>query len=219
MNRQPSKEDSKRHCMVVHAYYPIGETRVEREARVLIDHGYEVDVICLLGKGEPVVEAKDGINVYRLPVKRYVSGGVFSQFFEYLAFLVLALFKLASLHRERRYRTVQLHNLPDFLVFAGLVPKLTGSKLILDIHDLMPEFYAARFNTDLNSLPVRLVRWQEKISCRVADHVITVTEPWRQTLIERGVPAEKVSVVMNVADDQIFNRDLVPQLPAGEDGR
>jgi hypothetical protein len=37
----------KRHCMIVHAYYPIGEIRVEREARALIEKGYEVDVICL----------------------------------------------------------------------------------------------------------------------------------------------------------------------------
>jgi len=70
----------------------------------------------------------------------------------------------------------------------------------------MPEFFAARFNRSINSLPVRLVKLQEKLSCLFADHVITVTELWRQTLIQRGVPAHKVSVVMNVADEHIFRR-------------
>ncbi|GAH04376.1 unnamed protein product, partial [marine sediment metagenome] len=33
--------------MVVHAYYPLGETRVERQAKALIADQFEVDVICL----------------------------------------------------------------------------------------------------------------------------------------------------------------------------
>jgi len=94
---------------------------------------------------------------------------------------------------------------------------LTGAKIILDIHDLMPEFYAARFNTTLNSWAVRLIGWQEKLSCRFANKVITVTETWRKTLIERGVPADKVIVVMNVADDTVFCRDAVTVRPNGND--
>ena len=31
----------KRHCMVVHAYYPLGETRVEREALALLRRATE----------------------------------------------------------------------------------------------------------------------------------------------------------------------------------
>jgi glycosyltransferase involved in cell wall biosynthesis len=219
MNNRLSSKHPRRHCMVVHAYYPIGETRVEREACALTDRGFEVDVICLAGKNEPAVEVKDEVNIYRLPVKRYVTGGLAIQLFEYLVFFFLAFFKLVALHRQRRYRVVQVHNLPDFLIFAGLVPKLAGARLILDIHDLMPEFYAARFNTSLKSWPVRLVHWQEQLACRFADHVITVTEPWRQTLIGRGLPPEKVSVVMNVADDRVFCRVPQEEQPTKDDGR
>ncbi|GAB4446207.1 MAG: hypothetical protein Fur0044_42450 [Anaerolineae bacterium] len=197
----------KRHCMIVHAYYPLGETRVERQALALVKHGYEVDVICLWARKGPQVETRDGVTIYRLPVKRDKKGGVKAQFFEYLTFFILAMLKAAQLHRQQRYGVVQVHNLPDFLVFAGLLPKLMGAKLILDIHDLMPEFYAARFNTsNWSSWPMRLIRWQEWLSCRFADRVITVTKSWRESLIQRGVPAEKVHVVMNVADDQIFQR-------------
>jgi glycosyltransferase involved in cell wall biosynthesis len=92
-------------------------------------------------------------------------------------------------------------------VFAAVGVKLSGAKVILDLHDLMPEFFASKFDSGMDSWPVRLVIWQEQLSCRFADHVITVTEVWRKTLIERGVPAEKVSVVMNVADPRIFRRE------------
>jgi glycosyltransferase involved in cell wall biosynthesis len=193
-----------RHCMVVHARYPIGETRVEREAGALINQGHEVDVICLLGRGETAQEIVDGVNVYRMPVKRRKNSGALAQLFEYLAFFFLASFKLLILQLQRHYHVIQAHNLPDWLVFVGLVPRLTGARIILDLHDLMPEFYAARFNRGLDSWPARLLILQERISCRFADHVITVTEAWRQTLIGRGVPASKVSVVMNVADDRYF---------------
>lgn len=190
--------------MVVHAYYPLGETRVERQARALVQQGYAVDVLCLRDDGEPRQESADGITIYRLPVQRHKGRGVGVQFLEYLAFFFLAMVKLTGLHWRARYRVVQAHNLPDFLVFATLFARLTGARAILDIHDLMPEFYAARFGTDLRHWAVRLVMWQEQLSCRFADHVITVSEHWRQTLIRRGVAAAKCSVVMNVADDSIF---------------
>ena len=38
--------------MVVHAFYPVGETRVQREAEALLKRGYEVDVLCLRRKGD-----------------------------------------------------------------------------------------------------------------------------------------------------------------------
>ncbi|GJM41882.1 MAG: glycosyl transferase family 1 [Ardenticatenaceae bacterium] len=201
------KNLQKRHCMIVHAYYPVGETRVQREALALIDAGYGVDVICLRQQDEAPRAEEDGVQIYRLPVRRHKGYGLFVQLLEYLMFLILATLRVSVLHLRQRYGTVQIHNLPDFLIFAGLVPKLTGARLILDLHDLMPEFFASKFDSGMESRAVRLVIWQERLSCWFANHVITVTESWRQTLIERGVPANKVSVVMNVADPRIFKRN------------
>lgn len=196
-----------RHCMIVHAHYPLGETRVERQACILVEAGYQVDIICLRNPTEAITETIAGVNVYRLPVQRHKKSGLMIQLWEYLAFFILTFFKVSFLHWQRCYNVVQVHNLPDFLVFSVLLPKLMGAKIILDLHDLMPEFYAARFNTTMSSWPVRLVRWQEKISCWFANHVVTVTALWRQTLIKRGIPPEKISVVMNVADNRIFHQE------------
>jgi glycosyltransferase involved in cell wall biosynthesis len=198
-DRQPT-----RHCMVVHAYYPLMETRVERQALALLDHDIEVDIICLRDSDEAAFDIVDGVQVHRLPVKRHKGSGIVVQLLEYLSFFVLAFFRLSKLHRQRHYDVIQVHNLPDFLVFVALIPKLSGARVILDLHDLMPEFYAERFQRSTDSLPVRLVCWQERISCWFADHVITVTEHWRQALVKRGVPPERCSVVMNLADNRIF---------------
>ena len=37
-------------------------------------------------------------------------------------------------------------NIPDFMVFAAVFPKLTGAKIILDVHDIVPELFVTRFN-------------------------------------------------------------------------
>jgi glycosyltransferase involved in cell wall biosynthesis len=204
--------------MVVHAYYPEGETRVERQAGALIARGYEVDVVCLRRAGQRVVDRHSGVNVYRLAVRRHKGRGVVVQFLEYLVFLILATFKTAALHRRRRYQVVQVHNLPDFLVLAAALPKLGRARVVLDLHDLMPEFYAARFGTSLRSWAARVLVWQEQLSCRFADHVITVTKQWRQTLIDRGLAAEKVTVVMNVADSRVFHRAGLSEPRSAADG-
>ncbi len=199
-----------RHCMVVHSHYPIGEPRVERQAKALIQRGYQVDVICLRSDQEKPFERVDGVDIFRLPVQRHRGRGPAFQMIEYMAFFILAFFRLSVLYLQRRYNSVQIHNLPDFLVFTALVPKLGGARIILDLHDLMPEFFASSFKTGMKNAAVRLLLIEEKLSCWFANHVITVTELWRKSLIGRGVSAEKVSVVMNVADDSIFQRLPIP---------
>jgi glycosyltransferase involved in cell wall biosynthesis len=191
--------------MVVQNCYPVGEVRVMREAEVLLRAGYEVDVICLQLPGEPAEDTRNGAHIYRLPLQRFMKRITVVQFLEYIAFFVLAFLKLTWLHYRRHYTSVQVHNLPDFLVFAALIPKLKGVPIILDLHDLMPEFYTSRFQAGPDSLMIRLVKLQERLSCQFADHVITVTEHWRQSLVRRHLPPDKCTVLMNLADDRIFN--------------
>ncbi len=213
MVKEVENDKPRRHCMVVHAFYPLAETRVQREAEALLARGFEVDVICLRMPQEAPFEVVRGVNVHRLPVQTInVERGVLDQLWEYLRFFALALVKLTRLHRQRHYDVVQVHNLPDFLVFAALWPKLRGTPVILDIHDVMPELFADRTGRSPDNWLVRLVKLEERLSCRFADHVITVTEPWRQVLVGRGLPDDKSSVVMNVADARLFHPGVRRQI-------
>ena len=191
-----------RHLMIVHNHWP--DPRVEREARALVADGIQVDVLCARDPYNSPDSQFPGIEVQRLPVWRRRGRGPALQMLEYVAFLSLAMFHATVRHGRRRYRTVQVHTPPDFLVFSALPLKLTGAKVILDLHDLMPEFYASRFGRSLSSLPVRLIAWQEKLAASFADRVITVTDTWRRTLETRGVPASKLSVLMNLPDPAIY---------------
>jgi glycosyltransferase involved in cell wall biosynthesis len=196
-----------RHCMIVYATYPLAETRVQREAEALLRHGYEVDVICMRLSDDLPVDSYKGVRIYRenyrFPILGSNHGGLSRKFFNYLRFFISAAIRVTQLHLKKKYDAIQVHNLPDFLVFCALIPKLMGTPIVLDLHDLMPEFFAGRFKTRMPFM-AQLICWQERMACKFADHVITVSEHWRQALIKRGVPEHKCSVVMNVADNNIF---------------
>jgi glycosyltransferase involved in cell wall biosynthesis len=191
-------------CMVVHAYYPHDESRVHREALALQENGCQVDVICLRKGNEPVRGCHDGVSFYRLPARRTERLGLAGYILEYGKFFLLAAARLLTLHQEKRYRVIQFHNPPDPLVFAGLIPKLLGAKLILDIHDLTPELYAAKSRLREGHWLIQLLTLIERFSCRFADHVFTVTEAWRDQLLQRGVGRGKCSVLMNLPDERLF---------------
>jgi glycosyltransferase involved in cell wall biosynthesis len=202
------KKRMKRVCMIVYATYPLGETRVQREAEALLRNGYEVDVISIRLPDDLPVDHYKGVRIfqekYRFPILGSNKAGIRGKFFNYLVFFISAAFRVTQLHLKQRYDVIQVHNLPDFLIFSAWIPKLMGARLILDLHDLMPEFFAGRFKSRMPNL-LKLIEWQERQACKFADHVITVSEHWRQALIKRGVPENKCSVIMNVADDRIFH--------------
>lgn len=204
------KQNTKRCCMIVYATYPLGETRVQREAETLLRCGYEVDVIGIRLPDDLPVDTYKGVRIYRekyrVPVLGAKKAGLRGKFFNYLRFFLAAAWRVSLLHLRKSYDVIQVHNLPDFLVFSAWLPKRMGARVILDLHDLMPEFFAGRFQSKY-SLVGRLIRWQERKACAFADHVITVSEHWRQALIQRGVPEQKCSVIMNVADDQVFRQN------------
>ncbi len=193
-----------RHCMIVYALYPYAETRVQREAEGLLASGIEVDVICPRSDPEPPFEIHNGVTIHRVKMKWARKKGLLRQIWQYIKFITLVALKVTGLHFRNHYNVIQAHNLPDFLVFSALIPKIFGARVILDIHDLSPEFYQSWFRKSPRHILVRLVVLQERLSCMFADHVITVSEIWREKLIKRGVRPEKCTSVMNLADTRIF---------------
>ena len=197
--------DTRRLTMVVHARYPVGEPRVEREARAAVEAGHEVEVICLRDPGEPARETIDGIAIRRLPIEHVRGAGLKRMLVEYIGFMVLAALTLAL--RRRRPDVVHVHAPPDFLVATAIGPRLRGASVVLDIHDLSPHMYMARFEPGLRTrLLTGALTAVERASCALAERVITVHEPYARELASDGVPREKIAVVMNAADEAVIER-------------
>ena len=101
------------------------------------------------------------------------------------------MFAAVRLHRRERFALVQVHSLPDFLVFAALPLRLVGVPVLLDLHEAMPEFFRSRFPGASNPIVHRLLMLQERLSVAASTAVITVNPAMRDRLVRLGVPAEK----------------------------
>jgi glycosyltransferase involved in cell wall biosynthesis len=130
-----------------------------------------------------------------------------------LRFLLAASWWLTRQHWRRPYQLVHVHNVPDFLVFAAWYPKLTGARIILDIHDIVPEFYASKFSVSSSSWLVTGLKWMERLSGAFANHVILANHLWLDLYTRRSADSSKCSVFINHVDTSIFrSRPHKPRL-------
>ena len=205
--------------MLVHGYYP-ADTRVRREAEALTEAGYRVEVVCLRApkklrkQREPHQEKLNSVYIYRLPLTRK-RGRMFRYFFEYLGLIILGAWKLALLHLKNPFKVVHIHNMPDLLVLAGLIPKWLGAKLLLDVHDPMAELYASTKNARQNSRILKSLKYQEKFSYKLAHRVISVNETMRENLEGKGIQPEKIIILHNFPDPRYLpiKNDIASWLP------
>jgi len=190
--------------MVVFNEYSL-DPRVRREAEALVERGDTVDCICL---DKNKARFLHGVRLFAISGK-YRGVKRIGHLVAYLRFFCFAFVRLSLLHLQRPYDIVQVHTGPDFLVFTTLTPKLLGAKIILDVHDLMPEMYMAKFGVDYRNWMVRFVTWIEKRSVGFANKTIAVHEPHLNILVKHGNPRDKFSVLLNVPDHRIFTRRLL----------
>jgi glycosyltransferase involved in cell wall biosynthesis len=134
-------------------------------------------------------------------------------------FLLLAGATLTYLHLKHPFDVIHVHNMPDFLVFSTLFARLLGAKIVLDVQDTSPELMAVKAQGPLRSQVTRLATWQERISTAFAHHVVTAGWPFEELLLQRGVPREKLTVILNSADPKLFppSRRYLPH-PEGCEG-
>lgn len=198
-------EKPSRVCMLVYSFYET-DNRVIRYAETLAKRGDQVDVIALRKKGQPYTEVLNGVRVFRVQEREKNE----KKSLDYLARLSRFFFRSGVLvtkkHLQAPYDLIHVHSVPDFEVFAALVPKLLGAKIILDIHDIVPEFYASKFKRSSSSIFFKPLVLIEKLSIRFSDHVIISNHLWWETLVKRSVSPEKCTAILNYPDPDIFYR-------------
>src|SRR5260370_11251267 len=121
-------------CMVAYANY-FTDARIKNYVDALLGIGYEVDVFAL---GRP--DVRPGLRMYSLMAKVW-SENPMLYLISQVWFFILATVLVTQGFFRRRYSLIHVHNIPDFLVFVGFLPRWLGVKVILDVHDTMPESF------------------------------------------------------------------------------
>ena len=194
-------------AMIVHAYY-FKDARVRRYAESLARQGDEVDVICLREGNEAIFETHLGVNIYRINMSRR-RGGMMSYFVEYFLAFIGFFCKLNTLNfKGHRYQLIHVHNFPNFLVFAAAIQKFLGAKILLDIHDPMPELFCSKYKINKRHPLIKLLYIEERISIIYADYILTANHAFRDLLVQRSCPNKKIRVILNTPDARFWSGDF-----------
>jgi glycosyltransferase involved in cell wall biosynthesis len=192
------------------------DPRVMRAAEAAAEAGFAVDVLALRRPGQPAQEQRRGVNVIRLPQERYRDHSRLGYVLAYLEFFCRCLAASTRLFITRRYRVVHVNNMPDFLVFCVVPLRMLGAKVILDIHDPMPETFGSKYPGSSSGALYKGLLFMERLSVAFANRTLTVNDPVRDKMVGRcGYRPDAIDVVANFADDQIFQ----PMPPPAIDGR
>jgi len=185
------------------------DPRVKREAEALVESGHRVVFLARRQNGEPNRETIAGVDVIKTIGLKNKCTSFIEYMIDYTIFFLM-IFVHLLLH-PLRYQLIHINNMPDFLVFATILPRLLGIPVIHDIHDLMPELYEDKFSSGKKHWVVSALKLQERWAGKFASAVITVEDRLKDILSDRGIPRGKINVLMNLPDDRIFaRRDILP---------
>jgi glycosyltransferase involved in cell wall biosynthesis len=196
--------------MLAYTFYE-GDNRVRRYAETFSSRGDTVDAIVLRQKGSTKETCLNGVRILKIQERNANEKWKFEYIIKLFLFLIRSSITLSILHFKKKYDLIHVHSVPDFEVFATFFAKITGAKVILDIHDIVPELFASKFKVDQKSLQFKLLLLIEKYSTKFADHIIVANHIWHRRLIERSVPEIKCTAVLNYPDLKIFNLKDYPK--------
>ena len=193
-------------CVIVYTDYP-ADTRVRRAAEALAARGDDVTVLCPRSSSLRGRSSISGVKLCPISSVGYIHAkNPLAYVSLYLGFVLAAGIRALRLHLRSRFALVHVHTMPDFLVFSAIGPRLLGAKVILDVHDLMPELYASKFGLSESHWIVRGLKWVERLSVRFADAAVAVHQPHLDALVAHGNPRDKFTIVMNLPDPDMFQR-------------
>lgn len=191
-------------CVIAYAFCE-SDSRILRYNEALAARGDTVDAIALREPGQPRVVHDSGISRIAVQTRTVNERSQFSYLFRILLFFWRAMLLVSWRQLRYRYDVIHIHSVPEFLVFTAWLPKLMGTKLILDIHDLLPEFYISKFEAGQTSLIFKFLLAVERLSVAFVDHVITANDLWHEKLVGRCVPPEKATALLNYPDRLVFH--------------
>ncbi|MCU0456637.1 MAG: glycosyltransferase [Bacteroidales bacterium] len=194
--------------MILDGEFPPDE-RVEKEALTLLSEGNRVFILCLNYGNFKLSENYKGIEIIRIGINKPLRNKMQATYLILPFYRMLWKRKIESVIKEETINVIHIHDLP--LADIGIrIRRKYNLKVVCDQH----EFYSvwivrtAHYNTFTGRIVRILSNWEkyERKYLALADLVITVAEPLRETYIkERGVKREKIIVLPNTPSREVFN--------------
>ncbi len=149
-----------------------------------------------------VRETTAGINVTRCWIFPAANRGFLKRVLNYASFMFSAI--LLGIPNTPEVDVV-IGTSPQFLtaLAAFVISRIKRAPFIFEVRDLWPESIV-QLGQIRNPWIIRLLEWLEMFLYRQASHIVVVTDSTATTLQHRGIPADKISVIKNGVDLQLF---------------
>ncbi len=217
MKESVGKKRKKRILIIVENLPLPFDRRVWQEANTLKNAGYEVFIICPVGKGyEKRYEEINGIHIYRHPLPLEGSG-VLGYVLEYSCALFWEFYLALKIFLKHGFDAIQACNPPDIIFIVGLFFKVFfRKKFVFDHHDINPELYLAKFGK--KDIFYKIMLLLERLTFMCADLSIATNESYKKIAIERGkMDPKKVTVVRS--GPSLERMKIVPPNPKWKKNR
>lgn len=150
-------------------------------------------------------ERKDGYRILRTWLYATPNEGFIRKVLSHISFMLSSV--VLGTSRVGRADVVVASSPTFFSLFsAWFLARVKRARFVVEVRDLWPAIFV-ELGVLTNPTIIRLLEWLEMAVYRAADHVVLVTEGFREALIERGVPAGKLSVIRNGVDLERFATD------------
>jgi len=133
-------------------------------------------------------------------VKRFWTNTGSNPMSRLLAWNIYTFWTLVNMLSIRKGDVVFLRTPPLQLGLTGfLAGKLRGASILLNVQDIHPDL-SIQSGILRNPLAIRFAQALEKWVYRVSDHIVVIGEGFRRNLLDKGVPAEKMTILPNWVD-------------------
>ncbi len=200
----------KKILFMTHHFPPDGNapaSRVREMCRRWVEEGYEVTVVTSTPDRARTV---DGIKVIRVWSPMRSKTGLVGRAVSYLSYVLTGTFAALSTRRPDILIATSPH---IFCGLAGILVKfIRRVPFVLEIRDVWPASISA-VGAVKSRTALRSLEWLEQTMYRLATHIVTVGDGYKQQLVSHCAPTEKVSVITNGVDPSIYeprepDRDL-----------
>jgi glycosyltransferase involved in cell wall biosynthesis len=183
-----------------------GSTRSYEMARWFVERGHEVHMIT--SERTQDVEQKEwkktvesGINVHWYPVF-YSNKMIFlKRIIAFLKFVVVSAQKAASIDGDIVFAT----STPLTIALPGIYAKKRNKiPMIFEVRDLWPEVPIS-LGAIKNKLLISASRWLEGYAYKSSEHIVALSEGMKAGVVKAGYPENKVSVIPNSSDNDLFS--------------
>jgi glycosyltransferase involved in cell wall biosynthesis len=199
--------------LYLHQYFMtragIGGTRSYEFARRFAARGHEVSMVTAASPGTEQRRSVDGIEVIgiRAGFADYMAGTKLGYARRALEFARFAIAATATVIRGPRPDVIYATSPPLTMALPAVAAASRHrAPLVFEVRDLWPEA-PIQMGALTNPLLQRLARWLERYVYRHAAHVIALSPGMREGVIAAGTPAEKVTLVPNASDLELFSPD------------